>query len=187
MKTIINEKEIAYIILKSKFIGIIKKVSNKDEINYLLAKYRQDYSNATHLCYAYILPNAKKCSDDGEPSGTAGLPILDILEKNQLCYVLAIVIRYFGGIKLGANGLVRAYSHTISETLNQNIKDIEYGYLIQITEDYSKSSQIDYLLKDSKIISKEYQDKIIMKAIVNKKILESFSNIQFEIIEEKII
>ena len=97
------------------------------------------------------------------------------------------VIRYFGGIKLGSNGLIRSYSHTISETLINNIKDLEYGYLIKIIENYDKINTIEYILKDSQIISKQFLDKIIIYAIINKKILENFSNIHYEILEEKII
>lgn len=187
MKTIIKDSNYTYIISKSKFIGIIHKVYSKDEIDNILEEYRKKYSQATHICYAYILPNTKKYSDDGEPLGTAGIPILDILEKNDLCYVLAIVIRYFGGIKLGSNGLVRSYSHTISETLINNIKEMEYGYLIKIVEGYDKNDKIEYLLKNSQIISKQFFDKITIHAIVNKKTLEKFSNISYEIIDKKII
>ncbi len=187
MKVIIKDSNYTYIISKSKFIGIIHKVYSKNEIDNIIEEYRKKHSQATHICYAYILPNIKKYSDDGEPLGTAGIPILDVLEKNNLCYVLAVVIRYFGGIKLGSNGLIRSYSHTISETLINNIKDLEYGYLIKIIENYDKINTIEYILKDSQIISKQFLDKIIIYAIINKKILENFSNIHYEILEEKII
>ena len=109
MKIIIKNNEITYIKEKSKFIGIICKVYTKDDIEEELNNVKKLYNDATHICYAYILPNSKKYFDDNEPSGTAGMPILNILEKNDLCYTLAIVVRYFGGIKLGSNGLVRAY------------------------------------------------------------------------------
>ena len=147
MKIIVNDKENLVIINKSKFIGLIKKVMNIDEVQEYLNTIRKQYSDATHICYAYILPNQEKYSDDNEPTGTAGLPILDILKKNNLSYSLAIVIRYFGGIKLGSNGLIRAYTSTIKELLIDNTKDIETGYLIEINDDYIKSSLIDYLLK----------------------------------------
>ncbi len=113
MKILKENKEKITIINKSKFIGIVKKVYTKEEINNLLVDLRKQYKDATHICYAYVLNNEKKYSDDGEPTGTAGIPILDVLEKNNLDYTLAIVIRYFGGIKLGANGFVRAYSNSI--------------------------------------------------------------------------
>ena len=187
MKTIKEEKELVYIKEKSKFIGIIKKVSSKEDIDNILLSLKDKYSDATHICYAYILPHAKKYYDDNEPLGTAGLPILKIIEKNNLCYVLGIVIRYFGGIKLGSNGLVRAYSHTISEIIIDNNKDIEEAYLIKIQEDYSQESFLNYLLKEDKKLKKEYTDKIIIYAIIKKKRLEEFFSIHYEIIEERII
>ena len=185
MKIIINNKENLVTINKSKFIGIVKRVNNKEEAQKILIDTKNKYPDATHICYAYILSNIEKYSDDGEPIGTAGVPILDLLKKNNLTYVIAIVVRYFGGIKLGSNGLIHAYKETIKELLLNNTKDIEIGYLIEINEDYSKSSLIDYLLRDEIIISKEYQDKIIVKAIVNKKTLENLSNVNYTIIEEQ--
>lgn len=187
MKTIIEEKEIIFIKEKSKFIGIIKKVYDLKEIKDILDKTKREYFDSTHICYAYILPNNKKCFDDNEPSKTAGKPILDILEKNDLCFVLAIVVRYFGGIKLGSNGLIRAYSGTISSIITNNTKKIEKGYLIKIIEDYSKNDLLLYLLKNSDIIKKEYQDKILIEAIVKEDTLENLLNINYQIIEEKII
>ena len=119
MKIIKTNQENLIIINKSKFIGIIKKINNLEEIDLILANLRTKYFDATHICYAYILPNKAKYDDDGEPMGTAGIPILDVLKKNDLCYVIAIVIRYFGGIKLGSNGLIRAYGNTISSLIKE--------------------------------------------------------------------
>ena len=187
MKIIKNDNENLIIINKSKFIGIVKKVYTLDEITNLLDETRNKYSDATHICYAYILPNKEKYEDDGEPMGTAGIPILDILKKNDLNYIIAIVIRYFGGIKLGSNGLIRAYGNTISTLIKDNIKEIETGYLIKIIEDYDKSELLNYLLKTSKIIKKDYQDKIVIEVLVNKKTLDNLSNVNYKIIEEKII
>jgi thymidylate synthase len=187
MKIIKNDVENLIIINKSKFIGIVKKVYTLDEVNDLLDKTKEKYSDATHVCYAYILPNKEKYDDDGEPMGTAGIPILDILKKNDLTYIIAIVVRYFGGIKLGSNGLVRAYSNTISSLIKDNIKEIETGYLIKIEESYSNSDKLDYILKNSEIIKKDYQDKINILVLVNKKTLDDLSNVNYEIIEERII
>ena len=187
MKIIVNENENLIIINKSKFIGIIKKVYSKDDVLNILEETKKLYPDATHICYAYILPSMEKYDDNGEPVGTAGIPILDILKKNDLCYTLAIVVRYFGGIKLGSNGLVRAYSNTISSLIKDNTKDIETGYLIRIEENYNNSERLDYLLKESKIIKKDYQDKIVIEVLVNKKTLEDLSNVNYKIIEERII
>ena len=187
MKIIINELEKTNIINKSRFIGIIKKTMTKEDAEDILNDVQKKYSDATHICYAYVLPNIQKYSDDNEPSGTAGLPILEILKKNNVNYTIAIVIRYFGGIKLGSNGLIRAYASSISELINNNIKDIEKGYLINILVDYNNNELIDYLLKDDIIIKKEYQDKINIQAIVKKKTLDKLSNVSYQILDEKII
>lgn len=106
---------------KSRFITAIYPVNNIDEVNALLASTRKKYYDATHNCYAYILDNGNvsKASDDGEPSKTAGFPILDVLKKNDLTNVLCIVTRYFGGILLGASGLVRAYSSSCAEAVKK--------------------------------------------------------------------
>lgn len=187
MKILINDNENLNIINKSKFIGIVKRVDTKAQALDILDSIKKDHSLATHICYAYILPNTELFSDDNEPSGTAGLPILDVLKKNNLNYIIAIVVRYFGGIKLGSNGLIRAYSNTISTLIKDNIKEAGTGYLIRIEENYNNSDLINYLLKDAVIINKDYQDKITIEAIVNKKTLESLSNVNYQIIEEKLI
>ncbi len=187
MKILINEKENLITINKSKFLGIVKKVYTKEDIQKYLNYYQKEYFDATHLCYAYILDNEKRFSDDNEPSGTAGLPILNILEKNNLNHCLAIVIRYFGGIKLGSNGLIRAYSNTINELVKENIKEEENAYLLEITENYDKSKEIDYLLKDTIILSKDYQDKLVIQVLVKEKDLIHLSSINYKIIEKRII
>lgn len=106
-------------IKKSKFIGLYFPVKSQDEVMEILNNLKKEHKKATHICYAYRLTNpfSEKAFDDGEPSGTAGKPILNVLQKQDKKDSLLVVIRYFGGIKLGAGGLVRAYSKTASETL----------------------------------------------------------------------
>lgn len=106
-------------IKKSKFITYLFCVSTKEEIDAHLSRIRGEHKKATHVTYAYRLlsPSAEKASDDGEPSGTAGVPILDVLKKRGLNNILAVVVRYFGGIKLGAGGLIRAYAGSVVEAL----------------------------------------------------------------------
>lgn len=148
MKSIITNKEQEYIINKSKFITKLYKVTTEKQIIHILDELKKEYKDSTHICYAYIIDNVKRFNDDGEPGGTAGMPILNVLENNELNYILAVVIRYFGGIKLGAGGLVRAYSNSVSETLKNNIKSLEQNIRIEILFDYSNSKKIDFLLKD---------------------------------------
>ena len=103
-------KEEEIIIKKSKFIGILYEVDNEDEVKDILTNIKKEHKKARHIPYAYKIDMQVKKSDDKEPSSTAGSPILNIIEKKQLNHVLIVVIRYFGGIKLGAGGLIRTYS-----------------------------------------------------------------------------
>lgn len=169
MYSIKNNIENVYEIKKSKFITKLYKVNNLDDINKIFDKLNKEYKDATHICYAYIVNSQEKCSDNGEPSGTAGLPILNVLKKNELQNVLAVVIRYFGGIKLGAGGLVRAYSNSVVETLKltEKIELIE-GYLIEFEFSYDNVKLVDYMLNNKNIVSKEYNNSIIYKFYLNK-------------------
>lgn len=118
MKLIQGNYESTIIINKSKFIGQAFRVNSIDEINDIMAQIKKKYYDATHHCYAYKLgEQIQKMSDDGEPAKTAGAPILDVLNKKDVTNILLVVTRYFGGILLGAGGLVRAYSSSASETL----------------------------------------------------------------------
>ena len=114
----IKEKTVNEIIIqKSRFICVLDKLENKDDLENILKEIKNTYKGATHYCYAYIINSSQKYDDDGEPSGTAGNPILNVLKFNNLNNVVSIVIRYFGGIKLGAGGLVRAYTKSVTECL----------------------------------------------------------------------
>jgi len=107
-------------IKKSKFIGYYYEVNTIDEINQILEELKKEHKKARHIPYAYKINGQIKKSDDKEPSGTAGMPILNIIEKNNLNYTLIVIVRYFGGIKLGAGGLLRAYSNTAKECIKIN-------------------------------------------------------------------
>ena len=158
----INDINNTYIIKKSKFITYLYNVNNIDEVNTILDKLKNDYKDATHICYGYILPSSEKCTDDGEPSGTAGLPILNILKKNNLMNTLAVVVRYFGGIKLGAGGLTRAYSNSVNDTIKlTNIVTLEEKYIVELTFNYDNLKLVDYMLNDKTIIDKKYDDNIV--------------------------
>ena len=160
MKSIQKEITSEIIINKSKFITILTNINDIDKVKEKLEEIKKKYKDATHYCYAYIINNHEKCSDNGEPSGTAGMPILNVLKQNDLTNILCIVIRYFGGIKLGAGGLIRAYSTSASEALNKAIiTNLVNGYNITIEFSYDNLKQIDYLLKNIDI-KKDYQTNI---------------------------
>ncbi|NLL44189.1 MAG: YigZ family protein [Mollicutes bacterium] len=165
------------VINKSRFITELIKINNEDEIINILNNIKKKYPNATHYCYAYICGSKRKCSDDGEPRGTAGIPILNVLEKHNLNNILCVVIRYFGGIKLGANGLVRAYSKSVSSLIESiDIVELVEGYEITLKFDYNATKSIDYLLKEYKIIKKEYSATITYIFEISKKDYEIISN-----------
>lgn len=161
MKSIRKQSEVLYEIKHSKFYALLYRVDTKEEIQLKMKQVKEKYKDATHYCYAYILDAEQKCSDDGEPSGTAGIPILNILKQNECDHILCIVVRYFGGIKLGAGGLLRAYSKSASLLFEKNdLIEIETGYLIQIKFPYEKKKQIDFLLKEEVISYQEYEEEI---------------------------
>ena len=161
MKSIQKEITSEIIINKSRFITILTNINDIDKVKEKLEEIKKKYKDATHYCYAYIINNHEKCSDNGEPSGTAGMPILNVLKQNDLTNILCVVIRYFGGIKLGAGGLIRAYSTSASAALNKAIiTNLVNGYNITIEFSYNNLKQIDYLLKNIDI-KKDYQTNII--------------------------
>lgn len=187
MYTISNNSKYELIIKNSKFITLLYKINNEDIVKKILNNVKEIYPDATHYCYAYIIDNQKKSSDDGEPSKTAGLPILKVLENNQLNYILAIVVRYFGGIKLGANGLIRAYSKCTSNALKENtIKELIQGYNINITFSYQDIKKIDYLLKDIKINSKIFDNLITYNLDIPINFINTIinNNISYQIIKD---
>lgn len=176
------------IIKNSRFITFLFKIETKNEIENKLELIKKNHPKATHYCYAYITSEFKKSIDDGEPGGTAGIPILNVLEKEKLTNVLAIVVRYFGGIKLGAGGLVRAYSKSITEALSKtNYISLVDGYLIELTFDYKNQKNVDKYLKNSIIIEQSFKEKIYYKVLIKKELLESLSSYNPNIIKESLI
>lgn len=160
MKTIKKEITNEIIINKSKFITILTPIQEVNQINKILENIKKKYKDATHYCYGYKIKTYEKCSDDGEPGGTAGMPILKILKINDLTNILCIVVRYFGGIKLGAGGLVRAYSNSVQEALKKSqIGLLTKGYRITINLEYKNIKKTDYLLKKYDI-QKTFKNKI---------------------------
>lgn len=187
MKRISNNIENTIIIKNSKFITNLFIVENIEEVNKYLNLIKDKYKDANHNCYAYIIDNIRKCSDDGEPSGTAGIPMMKVLEHKELNNVLVIVTRYFGGIKLGAGGLVRAYTNSVSKALDiVNIIDTIKGYNIDIIFNFNDIKHIDYLLKDIKILNKEYKDIVKYNLNASNNLLEILkqNNIKYNIIKE---
>ncbi len=176
------------VINKSRFITLLYKLDSIDEVSSYIEEAKINYPGATHYTYAYIFDGISKMSDDGEPSKTAGSPILNVLNMKGLNHILCIVVRYFGGIKLGAGGLVRAYSSSCSQAIdaNQVIELIE-GYSIKITSSYEDLEKINYILSNSKITYKEFNDVVTIEANVSKEVFLLLEPYKVEIISNILI
>lgn len=160
MRTINKDSKVTIEITKSIFHSIMRHVDNVDDAKTFFQEIRDEYPNATHYCTAYVIGKNGEYghyNDDGEPSGTAGMPMFDVLRKNDLTNVAVVVVRYFGGIKLGAGGLVRAYSKSVSENLRvaEVIDIIEYKF-IKLSFDYSLLKLIERNLEDAEIVSRHF-------------------------------
>lgn len=202
-KTILEKNTTAEIIeKKSRFIANLFYVETPQEAENKIKQIKKKYYDAKHNCFAYITLNEneiqKKCSDDGEPSGTAGAPMLEILEKQSIYNVVVIVTRYFGGILLGTGGLVRAYSDSLKEAIKKStLVEQEPGYEAEIKLPYADFEKFKYYCNKNNIniINSEYLDFIICKIEVNdaeKNRLEiefreqnNFKIMTFDIIRQK--
>ena len=161
-------------IKKSRFITCLIPVTDSSDVKEKIEQIKKEYPGATHYCYAYILLHDKRCSDDGEPSKTAGQPILNVLEKHHLYYILAIVIRYFGGIKLGAGGLVRAYSNATIQGVNQaKIVPLILKQHVLITFPYDLEQTILKQYPNFEITNKTYLEQITYEGYINQDEIQS--------------
>lgn len=178
-----------YIIEKSKFLSFVYPIFSVAQANEFLSKVKSDYSDATHVCFAYVLerPSIERQSDDGEPSGTAGKPLLELLKKKKLNNVLLIVVRYFGGIKLGAGGLVRAYTTAGNMCLDMaKVVKFEKRDKYLIRADLSIGAKVlDYIKNhNGEVYSCRYLDHVEIECIVGsvEKLKDIFANIEIQII-----
>ncbi|MBQ3269601.1 MAG: YigZ family protein [Clostridia bacterium] len=154
-KTLIKEAQEAFIVNKSRFIGHGCPCETEEAALAFLARMRAEYRDATHNCYAYIIgPNmgVMRYSDDGEPGGTAGMPIIEVMKARGVTNAAVVVTRYFGGVLLGAGGLVRAYSQGAAAALNASGVGVMHPtarYLMEVA--YPMLSRVDYFLKDAPV------------------------------------
>ena len=188
MKTVKSNSVNEIIIKNSRFITLLIEVFDDTDINKIFEEVKEKYPKATHYCYAYITKTFKKASDDGEPGGTAGMPMLNVLEKEGMINTLAITIRYFGGIKLGAGGLVRAYSKSVRDAIiNADTIEIEEGYSVKVVVSYDEQKNLEYNLKDCEIINKEYLEDVTYTVLIPKDRIDILSNYSYQIIKEEYI
>lgn len=176
-KTVEKEASDFFIEKKSKFIGYAKPVKTQEEAVDFISKIKSKNWDATHNVYAYVLRenNIQRYSDDGEPSGTAGVPVLDVMLKESLVDVCVVATRYFGGTLLGAGGLVRAYSHMSKIALEAaGIITMAQCSVMSAEVDYSFYDRLNILLSDSSavILNTSFSDKVCVEFSVKENIVD---------------
>lgn len=176
-KTVEKEASDFFIEKKSKFIGYAKPVKTQEDALDFISKIKSKHWDATHNVYAYVLRenNIQRYSDDGEPSGTAGVPVLDVMLKESLVDVCVVATRYFGGTLLGAGGLVRAYSHTSKIALEAaGIITMAQCSVMSAEVDYSFYDRLNILLSDfsAVILNTSFSDKVCVEFSVKENIVD---------------
>lgn len=164
---------------KSRFIAHVFPVATEEEAAAQLEHIRKQYWDARHNCYAYVIgsQNITRCSDDGEPSGTAGRPILEVILGEELHDILVVVTRYFGGTLLGTGGLVRAYSKAAKEGIAAStVAVIRHGRELRLVTDYNGAGKLSYLTAqwDVYVVDTVYTDNVTMKVYVPEEELQGF-------------
>ena len=171
---------------KSRFIATVCPVNSEEDAVEFIEKTKKKYWDARHNCHAFVIGERNeisRCSDDGEPSGTAGKPMLDVLLGNELHNVCVVVTRYFGGTLLGTGGLVRAYSKAVQEGLaNSLVIEKVLGCKMKIYTDYNGIGKIQYIIAKSEAITigTEYTDRVCVEILIKNDLLKGFEK---EIIE----
>lgn len=164
--TVLSEKENLVVIERSKFICFIKQVLDEIDARNYIDSIRKKHSFANHCCYAYIADDkglVQKFSDDGEPQGTAGLPMLEVLKNKKMFKTVAVVVRYFGGIKLGTGGLTRAYAGSVADCLAiSNVVNMQPATIYRVDSDYEGYSILLKLLSVDgvSIVNTDFSDKV---------------------------
>ncbi|MFP7255447.1 YigZ family protein [Terribacillus goriensis] len=166
--TVKSEGSHEIVIQKSRFIGHVKRVETEEEAISFVQKIKKEHKDATHNCSAYMIGEhdlIQKASDDGEPSGTAGVPILEVLKKKGLKDTAVVVTRYFGGIKLGAGGLIRAYSGSAAQSIDEiGVVKRQLMQLAEIHIDYTLLGKVENELRQSSYTLRtiDYADRVVL-------------------------
>ena len=177
---------------KSRFIANVHPINSEEAAIEFISEIKKKYYDARHNCYAYIVDNGQKIlrsSDDGEPSGTAGRPILEVLQGENLTNTIIVVTRYFGGTLLGTGGLVRAYTSAAKEGLkNSTIIEKQNGKHIFISTDYEKLGKIQYIISERSIftLNTVYTDTVSLELIVPENSWDAFMSVLTEATNGKI-
>ncbi|MDT4011821.1 MULTISPECIES: YigZ family protein [Staphylococcus] len=197
--TIKQEYVIENVINKSRFIAHIKPVESEDEAKTFIDEVKKEHRDATHNCSAYTIGDSmliQKANDDGEPSGTAGVPMLEILKKLETHNTAAVVTRYFGGIKLGTGGLIRAYSGAVRDAIKEGGRvELRNAIPTTVTISYEQTGKFEYELQSTNFILRDtmYTDKVSYRIDVLEDDYEDFINFlnritagTFELDEEQV-
>ena len=167
----------------SDFLCFLHPISSREEAMTHIERYRQLHPGANHVCWAYVLGNTRQpltqaFNDDGEPAGTAGKPMLHVLTEREAGNCLAVIVRYFGGVKLGAGGLVRAYSAAVSSAVNAaQLIEVRPSLAIYVEIDFAREAKVRHLVNQhqGEILSVEYSAQVSMHLSLDAAILELFS------------
>ncbi|MBR2809239.1 MAG: YigZ family protein [Erysipelotrichaceae bacterium] len=175
------KKEFSFktVINKSVFLAIVRHIDNEQSFKDFISETRKKYYDADHVVSAFKCGSLQRSSDDGEPSGTAGVPILNMLMKSELEEVAVLVVRYFGGVKLGASNLLRAYLNTATECVKQAPKVeniLMYSY--QLVLSYDKASKLEHALSQMAYeIRKDYDLNVTFSILSEKQINDEITNL----------
>lgn len=167
-------------IKKSRFICSLKRVETEDEAKLFIQRVKKEHWKATHNCSAFVVGDKseiKRSSDDGEPSGTAGIPMLEVLVKKDLINVAAVVTRYFGGTKLGAGGLIRAYSHAVSHGIDEiGIVEGKLQQDVSLTIAYPLLGKLQNYLENNQLAIKEtlFTDEVVVVCSIDEESVATF-------------
>ena len=187
MKIILENKEAEIVEKKSRFIANIAGVSSEEEALEFIDKIKKKYYDAGHNCYAYIIGedgNKKKCSDDGEPQRSAGMPMMEVLENKGYFDIVAVVTRYFGGTLLGVGGLIRAYQGAVIEVLaNTKTGEIRDGFRVKYKFGYDFYGKIKYIADSENIVIEDtvFDEMVTISLIFEK---ETCERLQKKLVEE---
>ena len=171
MKIILETKETEIVEKKSRFIANIASVSSEEEAIEFIEKIKKKYYDARHNCYAYIIGDKgdkKKCSDDGEPQRSAGMPMMEVLENQGYFDIVVVVTRYFGGTLLGVGGLIRAYQGALIEGLNASVSgEIHEGFRAKYRFGYDFYGKIKYIAESENIVIEDtlFDENVTMSLI----------------------
>ncbi len=180
-KTVYCGKEAEIIEKKSRFIATVKPVKSEEEAIAFIESLKKKYWNATHNCSAYVVGERfqiQRCSDDGEPGGTAGKPMLDVLLGEEIHDTAVVVTRYFGGTLLGTGGLVRAYQGAVQAGLEAStVITKKYGHKALVRTDYTGLGKIQYILgqRGIHILNSEYTDRVVLEILLPESVLKTIT------------